>query len=84
METAEKIRLHRKSANLTQAELSKRCGLSVTHLSVYERGVRTAKLSTISKIAKGIGVNPLSLLPDWFIDDIVSYGERKDNELLHD
>jgi transcriptional regulator with XRE-family HTH domain len=78
METAEKIRLHRKIANLTQAELSERCGLSANHLSVYERGVRTAKLSTISRIAKGLGVNPLSLLPDWFIDDIVSYGERRE------
>ena len=80
METADKIRLHRKNANLTQAELAEKCGLSVTYISVYELGKRTAKLSTISKIAKGLGVNPLSLLPDWFIYDVVSYGERREGE----
>jgi hypothetical protein len=47
---------------------------------VYECGKRTAKLSTISRIAKGLGVNPLSLLPDWFIDDVVYCGERREGE----
>ena len=77
METAEKIRLHRKCANLTQKELGEKCGMSHDHINKYECGVRTAKLPTISRIAKGLGVNPLSLLPDWFIDDVIAYGERR-------
>ena len=68
METAEKIRAYRKSANLTQAELGEKCGMVVTEISVYERGVRNPTLTTIQRFAKGLGIPPLRLLPDWFLE----------------
>ena len=71
METNQKIRKYRKQAGLTQYQLCEKCGMHHSEISVYERGVRNPTLPTIARIAKGLGVHPSELLPDW----IKRYGD---------
>ena len=53
------IRVQRKLSQLTVAEKSK---LSVSYISMLERGERTPPLDTLEALAKGLGVPPLDLL----------------------
>lgn len=69
METNQKIRAYRKRAGLTQYQLCEKCGMHHSEISVYERGVRNPTLQTIARIAKGLGVHPSELLPDWIKRD---------------
>lgn len=69
METNEKIKAYRKIAKLTQCQLAEKCDMHITEISVYERGVRNPTLTTIARIAIGIGVHPSKLLPDWFLTE---------------
>ena len=56
------IRRIRRAAGLSQMELSDRCGLHFSEISRLERGRRDAQLSTIVKLARGLGVSPAELL----------------------
>ena len=56
------IRRLRRDAGLSQMELSDRCGLHFSEISRLERGRRDAQLSTIVKLARGLGVPPAELL----------------------
>lgn len=56
------IRRIRRDAGLSQMELSDRCGLHFSEISRLERGRRDAQLSTIVKLARGLGVSPAELL----------------------
>jgi transcriptional regulator with XRE-family HTH domain len=56
------IREIRRAAGLSQMELSDRCGLHFSEISRLERGGRDARLSTIVKLAHGLGVSPAELL----------------------
>lgn len=56
------IRELRRAAGLSQIELSHRCGLHFSEISRLERGGRDARLSTIVKVAQGLGVAPAQLL----------------------
>jgi transcriptional regulator with XRE-family HTH domain len=56
------IRRLRRDAGLSQMELSDRCGLHFSEISRLERGGRDARLSTIVKLAQGLGVPPAELL----------------------
>jgi transcriptional regulator with XRE-family HTH domain len=56
------IRRLRRDAGLSQMELSDRCGLHFSEISRLERGRRDAQLSTIVKLARGLGVAPAELL----------------------
>ena len=56
------IRRLRRDAGLSQMELSDRCGLHFSEISRLERGRRDAQLSTIVKLARGLGVPPAALL----------------------
>jgi transcriptional regulator with XRE-family HTH domain len=56
------IRRIRRAAGLSQMELSDRCGLHFSEISRLERGRRDARLSTIVKLAQGLGVAPADLL----------------------
>lgn len=69
METKDKIRAYRKMAGLTQFQLSEVCGMHTTEISVYERGVRNPTLTTIARIANGLGIHPQKLLPDWILEE---------------
>ena len=56
------IRRIRREAGLSQMELSDRCCLHFSEISRLERGRRDAQLSTIVKLARGLGVPPAELL----------------------
>jgi transcriptional regulator with XRE-family HTH domain len=56
------IRRIRRAAGWSQMELSDRCGLHFSEISRLERGRRDARLSTIVKLAHGLGVSPAELL----------------------
>ena len=82
METNKKIKAYRKMAELTQAQLGERCGMHLTEISVYERGARNPTLTTIARIANGLGIHPSKLLPDW-IDPLVRCKDCKRCAVQH-
>ncbi|MDR1630216.1 MAG: helix-turn-helix domain-containing protein [Oscillospiraceae bacterium] len=63
----ERIKEIRKAHNLTQKQLAEMIGISITHISVIERGVKTPKLETLIDIANAMHVNSDSLLQDVLI-----------------
>jgi transcriptional regulator with XRE-family HTH domain len=58
------IRRLRKAAGLSQQALSDRSKLHLTEISRLETSGRDARLSTIVKVARGLGVPPAALLAD--------------------
>ena len=52
----------RQAKNLTQTALAKRAKVSVSYVSMLERGARVPPLETLEVIAKALGVPPLDLL----------------------
>jgi len=46
----------------SQKELAKRIGISVSYVSMLERGHRSPPLETVEKLAKALGVPPTKLL----------------------
>ena len=59
-----RIQQYREARGLTQEELAVRTGISVKHISVLERGVKTPRLETFVTIANELGVTPYELLAD--------------------
>lgn len=55
------IQLARTKRRLSQAELAKRAGISVSYLSMLERSKRDPPLSTLGKVAAALGL-PLEIL----------------------
>jgi transcriptional regulator with XRE-family HTH domain len=56
------IRAIRKRADLTQEALAERSGMHMVEIGRAERGVRDLRISTIAKIAAGLGVPASELL----------------------
>ena len=52
-------RLRRK---LSQETLAKKAGLSVSYISMLERGQRTPPLDTLESLSKALAVSPASLI----------------------
>lgn len=50
------IKLARKQAGLTQKELAEKLNISQTVINQWERGARTAKISSLQKIADALGM----------------------------
>lgn len=50
------LRLTRIGVQLTQEDLAKKAGISVSFLSMIERGVRAPHLATLSALAAALGV----------------------------
>tara|TARA_R110001592_G_C13013731_1_gene736934 strand:- start:146 stop:433 length:288 start_codon:yes stop_codon:yes gene_type:complete len=55
------IRQCRNVKKLTLAELSEKCGISVSHLSLLENNNREPSISAVEAISKSLGL-PLSVL----------------------
>lgn len=53
------VRAHRK---LSQQAVAAKSKLSVSYISMLERGARTPPLETLEILAKALAVNPLDLL----------------------
>lgn len=59
---ANRIRAYRKKLNWTLEDLSRSIGLSTGHLSQIENGEKTPPISTLTKIAFGLGVSTTTLI----------------------
>jgi len=58
----ENVRVHRVAAGLSQERLGLRCRLHRTEISLLERGRRDPRLSTIVRLASGLGVDAAELV----------------------
>lgn len=47
----------RKNAGLTQLELANKVGMSISAISLYEKGVRTPSVDVLFKLAEILGVS---------------------------
>jgi transcriptional regulator with XRE-family HTH domain len=56
------VRRVRKAAGLSQAELAHRAGISSRYLSSIERGVVSATVTVLGKIARALKVDPCELI----------------------
>jgi transcriptional regulator with XRE-family HTH domain len=59
---AQNLRSQRERAGLSQERLAFKCRLHRTEISLLERGVRDPRLSTITRLARGLGVPVADLL----------------------
>jgi transcriptional regulator with XRE-family HTH domain len=58
---ARNIQLVRRQQKLSQQALAKKARISVSYVSMLERGMRVPPLDTLEVIAKALGVAPLYL-----------------------
>lgn len=59
---ARNLRGHRERLGLSQEALGAACDLHRTEISLLERGQREPRLSTIVRLAHGLGLRPSDLL----------------------
>jgi transcriptional regulator with XRE-family HTH domain len=66
MALAERFAVNLKKARqrkkLSQAVLAEKAGYTTSAISMLERGVRSAPLDGIERLAKALGTNPIALL----------------------
>jgi transcriptional regulator with XRE-family HTH domain len=56
------VRKLRSKKKLSQKTLADKVGISVSYVSMLERGQRSPPLDMLEKVAKALGVTPVSLL----------------------
>jgi transcriptional regulator with XRE-family HTH domain len=56
------LKSERLRRRLSQEALAAKAGLSVSYISMLERGQRTPPLDTLESLAKALAVNPTTLL----------------------
>jgi transcriptional regulator with XRE-family HTH domain len=61
---ARNLRTVRAQQNLSQETVAKKAKLSVSYVSMLERGQRTPPLETLEMIARALGVAPTYLLQE--------------------
>ena len=59
-----KVRRLREDAGLTLEQLGERCDMQLAYVSRVERGLKDVQLSTIVRLACGLGVAPAVLIED--------------------
>jgi transcriptional regulator with XRE-family HTH domain len=59
---ATNLRLRRRAAGLSQEELADRAGIDRTYVSALERGVYSATIDMVDKLAKVLGAEAAELL----------------------
>jgi transcriptional regulator with XRE-family HTH domain len=64
MNIGNKIRKLRKEKGLTLEDLSKKTGLSLSYISLIERGLKNPSLRALEKIAECLNITPGILLSD--------------------
>lgn len=62
------VKLLRTEQGMTQEELSQRSGLAIRFLQDVEAGNKQASITTVFKLADGLGIAPDQLLSDTFKD----------------
>lgn len=70
-----RIRAAREKKGITQEELADRINISPSHISVIERGVKTARIDTVVRIA-----NELDVSADYLLQDLVK--RSRESQLL--
>lgn len=70
-----RIRIAREKKGITQEELAERVNISPSHISVIERGVKTARIDTVARIA-----NELDVSADYLMQDLVK--RSRESQLL--
>lgn len=60
---AEKLKVARKTADMSQAEAGEASGVHPISIAQFETGTRTPTLATLYKLAAAYGVNVCELLP---------------------
>ena len=53
---SKKVKLARTSLDMTQESLAERIGVSTNHISKIERGLANPSLSTLNRLAGGMGL----------------------------
>lgn len=71
---SDRIKEYRKMRGMTQAELAKKTGISLSNISKYESGNRHPKTDYLLKIADALNVN---------INDLVSYNSYCERNFLN-
>ena len=59
---AQNLRAMRAQRKLSQQSVASKAGLSVSYVSMLERGERTPPLETLESVAKALSISPLDLL----------------------
>jgi transcriptional regulator with XRE-family HTH domain len=59
---AANLKAERTRKKLSQESLAHKAGLSVSYISMLERGQRTPPLDTLETLAKALAISPVSLL----------------------
>jgi transcriptional regulator with XRE-family HTH domain len=62
LKVGQNIRAERKRAGLTQEALAHKCDMHPVEVGRAERGTRDLRVSTVAKLAKGLGVPACELL----------------------
>lgn len=72
------IKQIRKSKNMTQDELSEKCGLQTSYLAGVERGDRNITLQSLERIILGLEVSPTYFFRFENLDFNQDYLEKKE------
>jgi len=64
LKVGQNIRAERNRVGITQEALAERCDMHPVEVGRAERGTRDLRVSTIAKLAKGLGVPACELLRD--------------------
>lgn len=56
------VRRIRRAANMSQAVLAERAGLSPAYVSMMERGRANPRLETLAALADALGTSPIDIL----------------------
>jgi len=59
---ATNVRVHRAAAGLSQESLAERSGIKRSYIGAIERAEVDVRLSTLAKVADGLGIEPFRLL----------------------
>ena len=63
-----RVRAARELLGITQEDLASRVGMSPSHMSIVERGVKVPRMDTVVKLA-----NELDVSADYLLQDSISF-----------
>ncbi len=70
-----RVRAARERLGITQEDLAARVGMSPSHMSIVERGVKVPRMDTVVKLA-----NELDVSADFLLQDSIT--QSRNNQLL--
>ena len=78
-EIGQRIKEAREANGLTQEKLAELADISVTHMSVIERGVKSPRVNTLVNIMNALGVSA-----DYIFQDVVNYSTQSTTNELYE